>query len=64
LVYRKAAAVLLYFAAVSAFAAESPKLSADQKSVLEDARAYALQYAEQPSSLSRAKFISTPTRST
>jgi hypothetical protein len=47
LIYRKTAAVLLYFAAVSAFAAEPQKLSADQKIVLEDARAYALQYAEQ-----------------
>ena len=47
MIYRKTAAVLLYLAAVSAFAAQSPKLSADQTSVLEDARAYALQYAEQ-----------------
>jgi hypothetical protein len=47
LIYRKTAAVLLYFAAVSAVPAESPKLSADQASILEDARAYALQYSEQ-----------------
>jgi hypothetical protein len=47
LIYGKTAAVLLFFASVTAFAAPSPKLSAEQTSVLEDARAYALQYAEQ-----------------
>jgi hypothetical protein len=47
LIYRKTAAVLLFSAAVTAFASDSPKLSTDQTSVLEDARAYALQYAEQ-----------------
>ena len=47
LIYCKTVAVLLFSAAVSAFAANSPKLSADQTSVLEDARAHALQYAKQ-----------------
>lgn len=47
MIYGKTAAVLLSFAVATAFAGESPKFSADQASVLEDARAYALQYAEQ-----------------
>jgi hypothetical protein len=47
LIYGKTAAVLLFYASVTAFAAPSPKLSAEQTSVLEDARAYALQFAEQ-----------------
>jgi hypothetical protein len=46
LIYGKTAAVLLFFASLTAFAAPSPKLSAEQTSVLEDARAYALQYTQ------------------
>lgn len=46
MIYRKTAAVLLYFAAVSAFAADSPKLSTEQAKVLESARAAALQYRQ------------------
>jgi len=54
LIYCKTAAVLLFFSGAAALSADSSKLSADssklsadQTSVLEDARAYALQYAQQ-----------------
>ena len=47
MIYRKTAAFLLYFGVATAFAADSRKLSSEEVSVLEDTRAYALQYAEQ-----------------
>ena len=43
----KFTAAILALISTSAFAAESSQLTADQMSVLEDARAYALQYARQ-----------------
>ncbi len=44
--YLKTIAVLTLFFTATALSAKSPEMSADQHNVLEDARAYALQYVE------------------